>query len=187
MFDWIQQIFADGDAVEVVKGSKIVYLYRVLMNQATADGAILALTTENGLSISKDSDSTATKDGPIRTPGEPEIEITATSIFKKGDALIKTLKNAMLDDEIIEIWRANLEEPVSSEPSNTKFYGTYYQGYLTSFEETANAEDAVEYSLSFGINGKGADGQVTVNAEQQEQAQYSFVDTPAQTSNPGGA
>lgn len=179
MREWYHQLFAD--AVEVVKGSKVVFLYRVLEDQSTESGFMLALTTENGLSISKDSDSTATKDGPIRTPGEPEIEITATSIFKKGDANVKKLKTAMLDDKIIEVWRANLEEPVSTEPGNTKFYGTYYQGYLTSFEETSNAEDNVEYSLTFGINGKGADGEVTVTTSQQEQAQYVFTDTVPQS------
>lgn len=165
------QLFA-----EAVQGKKIVYLYRVHEKAATEDGVMLAFTTENSMSIDKDADSTATKDGPIRTPGEPEIEIESTSIFKKGDTKIDELKTAMLGDKLIEIWRANLEAPVANQ--NNKFSGTYYQGYLTSFEETANAEDFVEYSLTFGINGKGADGNVTVTAEQQEAAAYVFADTP---------
>lgn len=165
------QLFA-----EAVKGKKIIFLYRVLSDAAEEDGTNLAFVTENGLSISKDADTTATKDGPIRTPGEAEIEITSTSIFMKGDEKIDRLKTAMLNDELIEIWRANLEDPVSG--SETKFKGTYYQGYLTSFEETSNAEDYVEYSLTFGVNGVGADGDVTVTAAQQEQANYVFTDTP---------
>lgn len=175
----MHQLFAD--AAEAVRGSKIVFLYRVLENASTDTGTVLAFTTENGLSISKDADSTATKDGAIRSPSDAEIEISATSIFKKGDALIKTLRDAMLNDKLIEVWRANLEDPVSQEPTNTKFYGTYYQGYLTSFEETSNAEDYVEYSLTFGINGTGADGEVTVTQDQQEAALYTFTDTTVQT------
>lgn len=179
---WLQQLFA-----EAVKGSKIVFLYRVLANAASTAGAVLAFTTENGLTINKDADSTATKDGTIRTPGEAEIEITATSIFKKGDTLIGTLKAAMLEGKLMEVWRANLEDPVSSATGNTKFNGTYYQGYLTSFEETSSAEDYVEYSLTFGINGTGADGQVTVTADQQEQAQYAFTDTTQGSTGSTGA
>lgn len=175
MKKFLHQLFAE--AAEAVKGSKVVFLYRVLEQATQTEGAILAFTTENGLNISKDADSTATKDGSIRTPGEAEIEITASSIFKKGDEVIEKLKSAMLNDKILEIWRANLEAPGTGE---NKFKGTYYQGYLTSFEETSNAEDYVEYSLTFGINGKGADGDVTVTVEQQEAAQYTFTDTTQQ-------
>ena len=205
---------------EAVKGTKIIFLYRVKSKSAQKAGANIAFVTENGLSISKDADSTATKDGAIRTPGEAEIEVTSTSIFKKGDTVIEELKKAMLDDELLQIWRANLEDaadgtysltsdtevdpsktyytrsgsspdyvytavanPVKSSLSSyyeltvTKFKGTYYEGYLTSFEETSNAEDFVEYSLTFGINGKGADGDVTVTTDQQEAAAYVFTDT----------
>ena len=168
-----------------VKGSKIVFLYRVYGSGDA--GAVLAYTTENGLSISNDADSTVTKDGTIRRPGEPEIEITATSYFKKGDALIGKLKAAVLNGTMVEVWRANLEDPASSSTGNTKFNGTYYQGYLTSFEETSNAEDMVEYSLTFGLNGKGADGQVTVSPSQQDEAQYAFADTTAGSTGGTGA
>ena len=164
------QIFA-----EAVSGKKIVYLYRILKNAATADGAALAFTTENSRTKSKDADSTETKDGPIRTPGAAEVEISATSILAKGDTLIDELEDAMDNDEIIEIWEANLEEPAGS--GTNKFKGAYYQGYLTELEKTSSAEDFVEISLTFGINGNGAKGDVTVSAAQQEIAAYVFADT----------
>ena len=143
---------------EAVQGKKIVYLYRILSEAPTQSGTALAFTTENGRTKSKDADSTATKDGSIRTPGAAEVEITATSILKKGDELIN-----------------KLAEP--AEAGNNKFKGTYFQGYLTEIEYTANADEFVEVSLTFGINGTGADGDVTVTTQQQEQA-YAFVDTP---------
>lgn len=39
------------------------------------------------------------------------------------------------------------------------------------------AEDNVELSLTFGLEGKGVDGYATVTAEQQEVAAYVFADT----------
>ena len=48
---------------------------------------------------------------------------------------------------------------------------------MTEFEKTSSAEDFVECSLTFGINGSGADGDVTVSVEQQEVAAYVFKDT----------
>lgn len=164
------QLFA-----EAVSGKKIVYLYRIKSKAATADGAALAFTTENSRTKSKDADSTETKDGPIRTPGAAEVEITATSILAVGDKLVTDLEAAMDNDEIIEIWEANLAEPADG--GSNKFKGSYYQGYLTEIEITSNAEDFVEVSLTFGINGNGVAGDVTVSAEQQEIANYVFTDT----------
>lgn len=160
---------------EAVQGKKIVYLYRIMSKAATANGAVLAFTTENNRTKSKDSDATITKDGSIRTPGAAEIEITATSVLTKGDKLIDELEDAMDKDELIEIWEANLAE--KAESGDNKFKGMYFQGYLTELEKTSNAEDMVEVSLTFGINGSGERGDVTVSLEQQETASYVFKDT----------
>ena len=168
------QMFAD-EAKTAVSGKKIVYLYRILENASTDDAVALAFTTENGRTKSKEADTTETKDGAIRTPGAAEVEITATSLLAKGDTLIDELEEAMDDDKVIEIWEANLEEPAKT--GSNKFKGRYFQGYLTEFEQTSSAEDFVECSLTFGINGSGATGDVTVTAEQQEMAAYVFTDT----------
>lgn len=161
---------------EAVSGRRLVYLYRILSEAATQNGTQIAFTTENERTKSKDADSTSTKDGSIRTPGTAEIEITATSIMSKGDTMISKLEAAMDDDELIEIWEANLDEP--AEEGENKFSGTYFQGYITEISITSSAEDFVEVSLTFGINGSGATGDVTVTAEQQEVASYTFTDTP---------
>ena len=159
-----------------VSGRRLVYLYRILSEAATQNGTQIAFTTENERTKSKDADSTSTKDGSIRTPGTAEIDITATSIMSKGDTMIPKLEAAMDDDELIEIWEANLDEP--AEEGENKFAGTYFQGYITEISITSSAEDFVEVSLTFGINGSGATGDVTVTAEQQEVAAYTFTDTP---------
>jgi len=167
------QLFA-----EAVQGKKIVYLYRIMKDAETTDGTTLAFTTENSRTKSKDSDSTITKDGAIRTPGAAEVEISATSILAKGDTLIDKLEAAMDSDDIIEIWEANLDEPATGEGAGeNKFKGMYFQGYLTEIERASNAEDSVEISLTFGINGVGEHGDVTVSAAQQEIANYVFKDT----------
>lgn len=162
-------------AAEAVSGSRLVYLYRIMSKAATADGVALAFTTENERSKSKDSDTVVTKDGTIRIPGAAETEITATSLLAKGDTLIDDLEDAMDNDEIIEIWEANLDEP--AEGGANKFKGMYFQGYLTEVTRTSNAEDHVEVELTFAINGSGVRGDVTVSAEQQEIANYVFADT----------
>ena len=165
------QLFA-----EAVQGKRIVYLYRILEDAATNNATAIAFTTENGRTKSKDADSTATKDGSIRTPGVAEVEITATSLLAKGDTMLTDLEDALDNDKIVEIWEVNLEEEGTSGDVG-KYKAKYFQGYLTEMEITSNAEDYTEVSLTFGINGNGADGYATVSEEQQEIATYVFADT----------
>ena len=167
------QIFAEN--VEAVQGKKMVYLYRIAKEASTTTGTTLAFTTENERTKSKDADTTETKDGSIRTPGASEMEITATSILSTTDTLIDKLEKAMDDDELIEIWEANLD--AKADERENKFKGMYFQGYITEIGKSSPADGHVEISLTFGINGSGAAGDVTVTVEQQEVANYVFKDT----------
>lgn len=159
-----------------VSGKKIVYLYRLLSKAQSETGSLLAFVTENGRTKSRDADTTATKDGSVRTPGAVETEITCSSLMAKGDKMIDKLEDALDSNELIEMWEANLEEPGTG---TNKFKGMYFQGYLTEFEKTSNAEDSVELSLTFGVNGAGVRGDVTVTKQQQEMASYVFKDAVA--------
>lgn len=170
MFDI--QMFAEG-----VRGNRLVYLYRIASEAGTASGVTLAFATENTRTKSKESESTVTKDGSISTPGAIEQEISNTSILAKGDEMVEKLEDALDNGELIEIWEANLDEPAES--GDNKFAGRYFQGYLTELEITSSAEDFVELSHTFAINGAGIKGSVTVSAEQQEIANYVFKDTAA--------
>lgn len=164
------QLFA-----EAVSGKKIVYLLRILSKAATANGEVLAFVTENERSKSKDADITITKDGMIRTPSDSETEITFTALLAKDDSTIDDLEDAMDNNEIVECWEANLEEPAGE--GDNKFKGMYFQGYLTEVTKSSNAEDFVEVSLTYAANGSGVRGDVTVSADQQEAASYVFTDT----------
>ena len=93
--------------------------------------------------------------------------------------MIAALEDAMDSNELIEVWEANLDEPAES--GENQFKGMYFQGYLTEIEYSSNAEDMVEVSLTFGINGSGKRGNVTVTTAQQEMAEYVFTDTTAKT------
>ena len=162
---------------EAISGRRIIYLYRLLSEAASQAATRLAFATENGRTKSKDADSTATKDGSIRTPGTAEVEITSTSVLSKGDTMIDKLEDAMDSDELIEIWEVNLDEPASG-GEGTKFKGMYFQGYITELGKSSPSDDFTEISLTFGINGSGKRGDVTVSVEQQEETNYVFTDTP---------
>lgn len=163
--------------MSAIRGSRIVYLYRILKDAATNDATAIAFTTENERTKSRDADTTETKDGSIRTPGALESEITATAIFSsEGDAMITKLEKAVDNSDKVEVWEVNLDKPGETE-NEGKFAAKYFQGYVTEFSLTSSAEDHAEASLTFGLEGAGADGYATVSDEQQEMASYAFQDT----------
>lgn len=168
------QRFADAQGKTGVQGKQLILLMRVYGETAAA--TLLALEKEHSLSISKDASSTATKEGNLRVPGQAEVEISASSVLPVGDASTKALRAAMNSDKLIELWRANLAEKGEAEKT---YKGTYFQGYLTSYEESAPADGQVDVSLTFGINGIGVDGDVTVPDELVEEALYAFKDSTA--------
>lgn len=163
---------------EVVAGRKIVYLVRVQSTATTSAASILAYTTQNGRTISADAQTTVTKDGTMRTAGTPQVEVTFTALLAKNDPMIDTLTAAMKNGSLMECWEANLESPVTGQTD--KFKGIYWQGYLTSLGLTSNAEGNTEVSMTFAANGAGETGNVTVTAQQQEQASYVYTDTTIQ-------
>ena len=98
------QMFAD-EVIEAVNGKQLIYLFRVAKDSKKENASAIAFPTENERNVTKDADTTATKDGTIRTPSVAEIEITSTSIMPKGDAIIDKLEKAMLADELVECWK----------------------------------------------------------------------------------
>lgn len=160
--------------MSAVTGKNLIYMYRLNSESATVDGVRIAFTTENEMSISSDADATATKDGSVRGASVAELELTATSLMDASDPMIPKLKSAILNGSLLDVWEVNLDKP----KTGNKFEGTYYQAYITEFTTSSPADGNVEVSMTFGINGKGADGDVTVPTSQQDDGRYTFVDTP---------
>ena len=164
-------------AVKAVHGKDLIYLMRVLGD--TAQASVVPYTTEDELSMSADGDTVITKDGPVTTPGTPEIEFSKTALLfvdegkETVDTIVDKLKKAMLNQTKVELWEVNLKRPASS----GKYKGTYYRGTLSEFNVNASAEDNAEVSYTYKAEGTGEDGDVTVSETQKEVASYVFTDT----------
>lgn len=176
--------------MSVIKGKRIIYLYRLLKEASNNDAQAIAFTSENTRSKERDADTVTTKDGTIRVPGEVEVEISTTAIFaSENDEMIDKLEKAVDSGEMVEIWEVNLDKPGTETENKGKFAAKYYHAYVTSFELSSNSEDHAEASLDFAVDGKGADGYATVSDAQQEIAALVFKDTvkeAAQQSEPTG-
>lgn len=172
----------DAVTYSAVDGKKIVILLRVLSDAATAVAALVPFSTSDSENISADSDQTVTKDGAIGTPGTASVTLSKEALMSyKASApgettIVDKLKAAMKNRSKVEAWVVDLTRPSST---SGKYKGTYYQGYLNSFEVEAAAENLASVSMDYTADGVGADGDCTVDATTIAIATYVFRDTTA--------
>lgn len=155
----------------VAKGAKKVLLFRRLGDKTAA--AKLVLQTEHSVAFSRDADSVITKDGAVQTSAELETEISISALQSTDDPTLAMLKNAVIDEEKLEVWEVNL----NADAVAGKYPAMYAQGLLTEWEETNNAEDSAEISGTFVVDLKPQFGEATITQQQIEAIQYAFADT----------
>ena len=165
---------------EALMGKNTVLLFRLLKEQGTQSAVKLAFQTEHELTESRDTDTTATKDGNIVTPSALETSLDCTSILAKGDETADKLRQALRDYEKIEIWEVDLSTKGSGSDAE-KYKAMYYQGYVSEWSKSPSAEDSIELSLTFTIEGVGQSGFVTLTPEQENVVKYVFKDVTAAT------
>ena len=172
------------------QGKDIVILLRPMSKATAQAAALIPFGTSDTESISADSDTTVTKDGVINTSGAASVELSKEGLMHHnssdpdGTISIDDLKAAMKSREKVEAWVVNLSRPGATEG---KYLGTYYQGYLTSFETEAAAEDLASVSMDYAADGVGADGECTVDATTRQIASYVFTDTTQGATGATGA
>lgn len=164
-------------------GKKQIILTRKLGDK-TAAAAVL-YQTEHEIGMSKDGDATVTKSGTVNMPGSIEYDFSLTCLMAVNDPTITMLKQAFMNDELVELWVINLQhckaDSATPRGSSTNMYGAdYYHAYVSSFTPTSSAEEFVELELEFKVDGVHQEGWATVTADQEGNAQYEFKDTTAE-------
>jgi TP901-1 family phage major tail protein len=162
-----------AEELTAVQGIDIILLFRILKDAEANPATKLAFQTEHELTESADTESTATKDGPINSNGTSTTSISCTSILARNDETVKKLRQARRDGDIIEIW----EVDVKDKDQSGKYGATYFRGKVTEFSKKPAAEGLTEVSLTFAVDGEGQEGRATLTAEQEEVVQYEFQDT----------
>lgn len=153
----------------LIQGKDLLLFFRREKDHVTEDGAKLRFQTEHSITMEKESEATVTKDGIINTisDGENVIEIVSLA-YRDDKATLETweeLRNWFEDNEKVEVWEVDITSAVGG--ASDRYRTTYYQGYFSSFELSATAEEAVELSYTYVIDGNGVRGNDTLTEEQQ--------------------
>ncbi len=161
------------------KGIDVVLLYRNLAKQAEEDAKIVTYQTEHTFGMSRNTDSTETKDGTAQSVGAIEYDFSSTALYERGSETLKMLYDAFMKNEEVEVWVIDKLDPQTGDTN--KFGAKYAHAFISSYEETASAEDNVEVSIEYAVQMVHQDGYATLSTDQQNAVQYAFTDTTKQT------
>ncbi|MEX2805038.1 phage major tail protein, TP901-1 family [Streptococcus sp. H31] len=152
---------------EVISGKNLILFFRKYDNRATEDASKLRFQTEHSISLENETEGTITKDGNINTISDGENTISITSLAYIDDTeTIETwreLRKYFKQKALVEVWQID-----TASATGDQYDAEYYQGYFSSFELSAPADDKVELSFEFAINGNGAEGTDVLTDEQKQ-------------------
>lgn len=165
-----------------IHGTDYLSFFRLYKDRETEDASKMRFLTESTISKEKESDTRATKDGPLSSVTDGESSADFTSIAWREDdgtlAYWKKLERAFDDNELVEFWNVDIKSGEEGRDLDC----TYHRGYFTSFEISAPADGQVELSYTYTINGRGVSGKDTLTEEQLKavrSAQYEYTSLKA--------
>lgn len=160
------------------KGIDVILLYRELAKQAEESAKVVTYQTEHTFRMSRNTDSTETKDGKAQTVRAIEYDFSSTALYDRDSDTIKMLYDAFMANKEVEVW---IIDKLKKDTGDEKFEAKYMHVLISNYEETAAAEDNVEVSLEYAVQMVHQDGYATLTAEQEKQVQYAFEDTTPKT------
>lgn len=163
--------------ITAVMGVELILLFRDLNEAKTQPATKMAFQTEHSVESSRDSDTTATKDGGVTSSSSQEEEISITTIMARNDPTADFIERAHYDNLTIEVWE--IDRGAKNEQGLYK--AQYRQGKVTDYTRTGNAEDPAEIEFTFKTNGKRQKGYTPLSEKQEEIMQYVFRDTEVYT------
>lgn len=153
------------------QGTNTFLAFRLLNKAKEKEGLKLALQTTHNLTRSRDSDSTATKDGNVNSTSPLAIEASVENILS-DDPLNELLIEAIEKDEVVEIWEIDR----ASKTAEGKYKAWYFQANVTNIEDDHDADGNSTNQADFSIIGNGVKGELTLTADQEDEVNYAFRD-----------
>lgn len=152
---------------ELIQGKKFLLFFRRLADAKSKAADKLKFQTEHAIKMEKEKEATKTKDGIINSLSDGENTIDIKSFAYTSDegttAIWKELRRYFKAGDVVEIWQVDL-----TSKKDQDYEVEYFQGYFTSFEISASADSQVELSMTYAINGNGAEGKDTLTSGQQQ-------------------
>lgn len=161
-----------------IYGKEKILLVRRLNDIATKNAIKPLLQIEHTITMERDSDSVATKDGNITTTSGITTELEYSGLSNR-DETNSMMYAAFKADETLEFWDVDIKK----KNAEGKYWMQYMRGKLTNWELPDNVEDMEEFNGTVAVDGIPVEGWGTLPESViiETNAAYGFVDTTPQT------
>lgn len=168
--------------LSTLKGINAVAFARKLSDAPNKEADLIPWQTSLSFDPSRDSDSTATKDGAVNTQSSVETDLE-TEFINNTSAIADAFYDSLFDGDKIEFWIVHKDRKNDA--------GEYFAWYMrTSVSEDSNDNDADDNStrdVTFSVDGTPKRGWTKLSDQQSSDIDYVFRGLDKVTSGTGGS
>lgn len=168
-------------ALKTLKGINAVAFARKLSEAQNKEAELIPWQTSLSFDPSRDSDSTATKDGAVNTQSSVETDLE-TEFINNTSAIADAFYDSLFDGDKIEFWIVHKDR----KNADGKYFAWYMQ---TSVSEDSNDNDADDNStrdVTFAVDGTPKRGWTALTTQQESDIDYVFRGLDAYTAEDNG-
>lgn len=159
----------DPKTLATIKGKDVVTFMRLFKNRKTVGASLIPYQTGMSFGVSRDSDSTGTKDGAQSTQGSLETDFSVDFLNNTSEISDQAL-DAAISGERIEAWRVNRARRNADGSCET----IYVQGTISEDSSDNDNDDNSTRSLTIAVDGEPKRGWAKLADEQEEYIDYVF-------------
>jgi len=162
------------ETLKTLQGKNAVLMARPLEMDHQIEAQLIPFQTSLSFDPSADSDSTATKDGPVNT--RSAVETDAEVEFVNNNSWIADkIRHMLFDGKPIELWIINQDRlRLNADGTTNEAYMWYTQGSVKEDSNDNDADDNSTRDVSFAIDKTPVDGWSKFSKEQQHDFDFVF-------------
>ncbi len=139
------------ESIKTLHGKDTFLFVRKLKDAKTAEGKLIPFQTSLTFDMSRDSDTTQTKSGPVTSAGGIETELSV-ELVNNTSAILDALQDSLLSGDKLEFW-------------------VIFAGRKNA---QGHADDLSTREISFGVDGTPKRGWTTLPQSAQEAIEYVY-------------
>ena len=157
------------ESIKTLHGKDTFLFVRKLKDAKTAEGKLIPFQTSLTFDMSRESDTTQTKSGPVTSAGVIETELSV-ELVNNTSAILDALQDSLLSGDKLEFWVIF----AGRKNAQGQYFSFYGRAIVSEDSNDNDADDLSTREISFGVDGTPKRGWTTLPQSAQEAIEYVY-------------
>ncbi len=157
------------ESIKTLHGKDTFLFVRKLKDAKTAEGKLIPFQTSLTFDMSRDSDTTQPKSGPVTSAGGIETELSV-ELVNNTSAILDALQDSLLSGDKLEFWVIF----AGRKNAQGQYFSFYGRAIVSEDSNDNDADDLSTREISFGVDGTPKRGWTTLPQSAQEAIEYVY-------------